>query len=101
MSPESQVFFSQSTALVARLYRESGAERWGVSPAVFRLAVERSVQKSLGSGALEGAEVQEYLSRLRLQDLALSCAGSVSIAAAWEEFSAAYRGYMRTPAAEI
>lgn len=101
MSPESQVFLSQSTALVARLYRESGAERWGVSPAVFRLAVERSVQKSLGSGTLVGAEVQEYLSRLHLQDLALACACSEGIAAAWEEFIAAYRGYLRTSAAAI
>ena len=61
----------------AQLYRESGAERWGVTQQVFAAAVERSREKGDAS--------------LHLKDLALACGCAEGNADAWDHFVAEFR----------
>jgi RNA polymerase sigma factor (sigma-70 family) len=61
----------------ARLYRDSGAERWGVTEEAFAAALERSREKGHAS--------------LHLKDLALACGCAAGDAAAWEHFVTEFR----------
>lgn len=88
-------------ALVDWLYAQSQAGRWGFSRAGFSAALERSAKKRCAAGNVTGHQLEEFLSALHLQDLALACACADGSEAAWEEFFAAYRPYLRAAAAAI
>jgi RNA polymerase sigma-70 factor len=88
-------------ALMKRLYTQANGERWGLSQGVFADALERSARKHLASGALAPRHLEEYLSTLHLEDLALATACADGIEAAWEHFFTTYRAYLRTAAAAI
>jgi RNA polymerase sigma-70 factor len=88
-------------ALIERLYIQANAERWRLSQAVFADALERSAKKRLASEAPAPHPLEEYLSTLHLEDLALATACAAGIEAAWEYFFAAYRVYLRAAAAAI
>jgi RNA polymerase sigma factor (sigma-70 family) len=80
-----------SPALVARLYAQSGAERWGVDEARFGVALQASVARGFDGSPADAAAVERYLSSLHLQDLALAIACESGHAIAWEHFIAEYR----------
>ena len=78
-------------ALAAKLYGQSGAARWEVSPEVFIAAVDASLAHAFGGRAPEPAEVQRYAESLHLGDLAMACACAAGVERAWEQFVAQQR----------
>jgi RNA polymerase sigma-70 factor len=88
-------------ALFERLYTQANGERWRLSHTQFADALERSARKHLASGPLAPSHLEEYLSTLHLEDLALAAACADGIEAAWEHFFNTYRAYLRTAAAAI
>lgn len=110
-------------SLLAHLHAESGAQRWGLSLQALQTALARSAAKrfsALGLAAgtiakndplndakssrrveITAGQVQEYFSTIHLCDLALACACAEGLEPAWNEFVAAYRGYLRASAAAI
>lgn len=65
-------------AEAAQLYRDSGAERWGVTPEVFAAALQRSREKG-------------HAATLHLKDLALACGCADGNTDAWDHFVAEFR----------
>jgi RNA polymerase sigma factor (sigma-70 family) len=92
--------FAHCKPLIDHLFTQSGASFWDLSVEEFSAALARSAKKSLPSEPSAPA-LQEYLSSLHLQDLALSCACAEGRVAAWEHFVANYQPYLRTAAAAI
>ena len=78
-------------ARAARWFLDSGAKRWGVSPAAFAEALERSAAKALAGRAASGGERDRYFQSLHLSDLALACACAVGHEGAWDHFVAEFR----------
>src|SRR5467141_4661542 len=87
--------------LVDWLYAQSQSGRWGLSRDGFSAALERSAKKRCASGSTTLHQLEEFLSALHLEDLALACACAEGCEAAWEHFFATYRPYLRTAAAAI
>ena len=88
-------------ALMDRLYVLANAERWVLSQGQFAAALQRSASKHPTSGALTPRHLEEYLSALHLEDLALATACCAGNDAAWEYFVNTYRAYLRTAAGAI
>jgi RNA polymerase sigma-70 factor (ECF subfamily) len=76
---------------VARLYRDSGAERWGVTHEVFAQALERSSAKAFAGRAPSATDLDRYYRSLHLDDLALACGCAEGNDAAWDHFVTAFR----------
>ena len=87
--------------LVDSLYAQSQSGRWGLSREGFSAALERSAKKRCASGSTTLHQLEEFLSALHLEDLALACACAEGCEAAWEHFFATYRAYLRAAAAAI
>lgn len=90
-----------SSGKIAWLYAQSNAGRWGLSRDSFAVSLKRSAEKRLSSGSLAPDKLEEYLSSLHLEDLALATACLENCEAAWEHFVSAYRGYLRSAAAAV
>lgn len=75
----------------ASLYRESGAERWGVSPEVFAAALDRSVARAFAGRSPSSTDIARYHRSLHLNDLALACACDAGVADAWDYFVLEFR----------
>ena len=88
-------------AVVASLYSQSGASRWGLPPVQFALGLERSVRKRFLDGLPARERLEEYLFSLHIEDLALATACLEGCEAAWEHFVREYRGYLRAAAGAI
>jgi RNA polymerase sigma-70 factor, ECF subfamily len=80
-----------SPELAARLYRQAGASRWGLSEASLVAALELSAAKALGGHIADAKKVERYLDGLHLQDLALACACAEGIDVAWDHFVVEFR----------
>jgi RNA polymerase sigma factor (sigma-70 family) len=76
---------------VARLYRESGAQRWRVSFDEFSDALSRSSAKAFAGRSPSEAELDRYHRSLHLQDLALACGCAQGDNDAWDHFVAEFR----------
>lgn len=87
--------------LVDQLFAASGAASWGLQCDLFVTALERSVRKRFGEESPGAGKIEEYLSTLHVQDLALACACAEGRADAWDHFVATFRGYMRSAAGAI
>jgi RNA polymerase sigma-70 factor len=87
-------------SLVDKLFAASGAASWGLPRNSFAAALEHSARKQLGGESGTG-KIEEYLSALHLQDLALACACAEGHDAAWDHFVARFRAYMRSAAGAI
>jgi RNA polymerase sigma factor (sigma-70 family) len=87
--------------LVASLYSQSCAARWGLSQSQFACGLERSLRKRFPEGATSPDRLEEYLLTLHLEDLALTTACIEGSEAAWEYFVQEYRGYLRAAAGAI
>src|SRR6266481_5773037 len=87
--------------LVDRLFAASGAASWGLPCDLFAAALEHSAKKRFGKESPGAGTIEEYLSTLHLQDLALACACAEGRSDAWDHFVATFRGYMRSAAGAI
>jgi RNA polymerase sigma-70 factor, ECF subfamily len=90
-----------SPARLDWLHAQSKAGRWGLSRERFAASLERSAAKRLASGDLAPEKLDEYLSTLHLEDLALATACMENCEPAWEHFVSAYRPYLRAAAAAV
>jgi RNA polymerase sigma-70 factor (ECF subfamily) len=77
--------------VLARLYRQAQASKWGVSEATFAAVLERSASKAFPDGTSNAPAVERYCGGLHLEDLALACACAEGIDAAWEHFVRVFR----------
>jgi len=77
--------------LVARLYQQAQASRWGVSERAFSGALEQSAAKALPDRPQDKQRLERYLSALHLADLALACACAEGSEGAWDHFVREYR----------
>ncbi len=82
--------------LVDQLFAASGAAFWGLPRDLFAATLEHSARKRFGEESPGAGKIEEYLSTLHLQDLALAGACAQGRADAWDHFVAAFRGYMRS-----
>jgi RNA polymerase sigma-70 factor len=96
-----QMLSADRAELVEWLYARANASRWALSREHFAAALERSMGKSLASGALRPSNLEEFLGALHLEDLALASACAEGCEAAWEHFYAVYRSYLHSAAAAI
>ena len=87
--------------LVDRLFAESGGSGWGLTRELFEVALERSVSKHVGSAAVTGEKLEEFLGALHLSDLALATACDSGSPEAWNHFVLTYRGYLRSAAGAV
>jgi RNA polymerase sigma factor (sigma-70 family) len=92
---------ADSAALVEQLYVLAHASQWELPQEHFKLALERSAQKTFADGTPASEKLEEYLRALHLGDLALACACMTAREAAWEHFVSTYRGYLRSASAAI
>src|SRR6267143_4799731 len=88
-------------SLVDGLYARSQSGRWGLSREGFSAALERSAKRRCASASVTLHQLEEFLSGLHLEDLALACACAEGCEVAWEHFFATYRPYLRAAAAAI
>src|SRR5438445_8234748 len=93
--------FDDQAPLLDWLYAQSQAGRWKISRERFAAVLERSTKKALSPGTVTPQKLQEYLSALHLEDLALTTACADGNESAWEHFFATYRAYLRSAAAAI
>jgi len=87
--------------LVDQLFAASGATSWGLPRDLFAAALERSASKRFGQESPGVSQIEEYLSTLHLQDLALACACAEARPDAWDHFVTTFRAYMRSAAGAI
>lgn len=83
------------------LYAESRASDWGLSPAHFLAALERSAGKRFAGCGFSTEALEEYLGTLHIEDLSLASACLEGSEAAWQHFVSQYRGYLRAAAGVI
>jgi RNA polymerase sigma-70 factor (ECF subfamily) len=76
--------------LVDRLYVRANAERWHVQKERFAEALETSAQRALGSHRASRS-LEQYLTSLHLEDLALACACADGDESAWDHFVLQHR----------
>jgi RNA polymerase sigma factor (sigma-70 family) len=88
-------------ALLRQLFAQCPADRWQLSFIAFESALARSAAKRFTGTSPSVAELQEYVSALHLNDLALASACAEGSTHAWEDFVAGYRSYLRTASAAI
>lgn len=87
--------------LVASLYEQAGAARWGLSQAQFVAGLERSIQRRFLDGTPAADHLEDYLLSLHVEDLALATACLEGCEPGWEYFVQEYRGYLRAAAGAI
>jgi RNA polymerase sigma-70 factor len=88
-------------SLVEWLHAQSQASRWGISRERFAAVLERGAKKLFAAAPVTPQKLEEYLSALHLEDLALATGCAQGCEAAWEYFIATYRSYLRSAAAAI
>ena len=84
--------------LLDQLFADSSAASWGLSRKALAAALELSAKKRFNNSVPPVPQLEEYLSSLHLQDLALACACAEGASAAWDHFVATFRGYLRSSA---
>ncbi len=94
-------FSAQYASLLEAAYAQADATRWALPQERFTEALRRSVEKRFRGASPGSTEVEAYLKSLHLEDLALACACSAGIEAAWEFFVAQFRAPLRAAARAI
>jgi RNA polymerase sigma-70 factor, ECF subfamily len=77
-------------SLVAQLHREAGAEKFGLTRQAFAVVLEEVAAKYLPSTA-SPSEVSDFVTHLRVEELALARACACGNETAWEIFLTRYR----------
>ena len=88
-------FSRQYAPLIEELYAEANCARWGLSRRSFAESLHRGAEKRFRDGRNEPSEVETHLKLLHLEDLALACACSEGIEAAWDFFVEHFREDLR------
>jgi len=88
-------FLGQYARLTGELYEQALCARWGLSKGAFADGLRRSAEKRFGGANTSPEEIAAYLKSLHLEDLALACACSEGIEAAWESFIEHFRQDLR------
>ena len=83
-------FRAVQSRVIARIYVQSGAERWALSQESLAEALHRSTANRFPDGAPD-EEVARYLSTLYVDDLALAAACRAGNGAAWDHFVLDFR----------
>src|SRR5829696_3291532 len=83
-------FVAAHARLIARLYGQSGAERWALSQESLAQALHRSATPRFPDGATDG-EVARYLATVHVEDLGLAAACRAGNGAAWDHFILHFR----------
>jgi RNA polymerase sigma-70 factor (ECF subfamily) len=78
-------------ARAARLYARTRAAQWGLPIEAFASALERSVRHAFAEGEPSTSDVERYLEKLHLEDLALATACASGVDAAWDHFVREHR----------
>jgi RNA polymerase sigma-70 factor (ECF subfamily) len=78
-------------ALVARLFDQSKAAMWGLSPDQFGAMLEATVAHALSGRPASAQDVERYLDSIHVEDLALACACAAGSEAAWDHFIREFR----------
>src|ERR1700739_1765059 len=94
-------FLKEHAHALADLRWEAVCARWGLSPESFADSLRRSARKRFGNAQPAPGEVEAYLRSLHSDDLALACACSEGVEAAWEFFIAHFREDLRGAARAI
>jgi len=92
---------AMSSPKIDWLFAQANAGRWGLSREQFAVALRRCTEKRLASGSFPVDKVDDFLSSLHLQDLALAAACLENCEAAWDYFVTEYRGYLRAAASAV
>ena len=82
--------FEIPDSLAAKLHREAGAERFGLTPQAFAGILQEVASKYLPPTS-STSELADFLNHLRLEELALARACALGSEAAWEIFLTRYR----------
>jgi RNA polymerase sigma-70 factor (ECF subfamily) len=77
-------------SLAAQLHREAGAEKFGLTPQAFAGVLQEVATKYL-PGTARPSEVSDFLTHLRVEELALARACALGSETAWEIFLTRYR----------
>jgi RNA polymerase sigma factor (sigma-70 family) len=88
-------------SLIEQLYAQSQAARWGLAREAFSVCLQRSAAKRFAGPPVSPQKLQDYISSLHLEDLALAAACAAGCESAWEHFFASYRAYLRSASAAI
>jgi RNA polymerase sigma-70 factor (ECF subfamily) len=96
-----QVFAAQYVRVIEAACVDAHWDRWELPRTCFVEALHRSAVKHFRGGSAEDARIEEYLTSLHLQDLALACACMEGSDAAWEFFIANFRPVLRASAGAI
>ena len=94
-------FLREHNHVLADLRWEAVCARWGLATEAFGDSLRRSAQKRFAAAHPTAGEVEAYLKSLHMEDLALACACSEGIDAAWEFFIANFRENLRGAARAI
>jgi RNA polymerase sigma factor (sigma-70 family) len=92
---------SMSSPKIDWLFAQADAGRWGLSREQFAAALRRCTEKRFASGNFPADKVDDFLSSLHLQDLALAVACLEDCEAAWDHFVTEYRAYLRSAASAV
>ena len=88
-------------SLAEKLYAQAQGARWGLTLERFSLSLERSATKRFAGEPPPRQTLEEYLTGLHVEDLALATACAAGCEPAWEHFFATYRQYLYSAAAAI
>ncbi|MFZ0963993.1 MAG: sigma-70 family RNA polymerase sigma factor [Terriglobia bacterium] len=77
-------------SLAVQLYREAGAEKFGLTPEAFSVVLQEVTAKYLPVTA-GPSEISDFLTHLRVEELALARACAAGNESAWEIFLTCYR----------
>jgi RNA polymerase sigma-70 factor (ECF subfamily) len=78
-------------ARAARLYDRTPAAQWGLAREAFASALERSVRHAFADRDPSASDVEQYLDKLHVEDLALAAACASGADAAWDHFVREHR----------
>jgi RNA polymerase sigma factor (sigma-70 family) len=87
--------------LVARLYEQSQATRWGLSLELFCASLEASVAHAFAGKTPTLDDVERHVAALHLDDLALASACAAGLESAWNHFVAEHRSTLHRAADAI
>lgn len=94
-------FSTRHADLIEWGHADANCARWKVSRERFAEALRRSAEKRFRGVRASTAEIEAYLKSLHLEDLALACACSEGVEAAWEFFIAHFQQELRGAARAI
>ncbi len=96
-----KAFSTQHARLIEWACLQANWARWGLSVEIFAEALRRSAERRFPGGGANAGDVESYVKSLHLDDLALACACSEGLEAAWDFFVSQYRQQLYSAARAI